>query len=437
MRRIIVGLILFSFTLARLHAQTELPVWTLDDCIHYALEHNIQIKKSKINLQSGEEDLLKSKAQLFPSLSASISQDLTNYPSSKVDPNNSYSGRYDLSANWQLFDGGKRSTAIKQNKIQQDMNELDIEQSENDIRLSLIKAYMQILYAVESVRINENTVEVSKQQRDRGEELYKAGSISKVDQAQLDAQYSSDKYRLVSAQTSLDNYKMQLKQLLELDITQDILIHEPDLNYEDVMQPLSAKETVYNTALSVMPEIKSSQLSKEVAELEVKSARAGYYPSLALKAGVGTGNRNGSEWNFGDQLWNNFNENIGLTLSIPIFSNRDNKTAVNKAKLAIITNELNVVDTRKQLLNTIEGVYLDAVSSQNQYIAAAEQLKSVQESYALIEQQFFLGMKNTLELLTAKNDLLSARQEMLQAKYMSILSIQLLNIYQDKPLTGM
>ncbi|MDL2222977.1 TolC family protein [Bacteroidales bacterium OttesenSCG-928-M11] len=443
MKRMISSLILSLFVLIGTYAQEESRLWTLNDCIDYALEHNIQIKKKRLNLLSGEEDLLQSKAQLFPSLSGNISQNFGNYPSNDRSPNNSYNGNYGIDANWTLFDGGRRTTTIKQNEKQQDVNELNIQQNENDIRIALVKAYMQVLYATESVRINENTVEVSKEQRDRGEEFFKAGSISKVDLTQLEAQYSSDKYRLVSAQTNLDNYKMQLKQLLELDVMQDILIHEPTLNYKDVMQPLSNKETIYNTSLSVMPEIKTSQLNKEIAELEVKSARAGYYPSLSLSAGIGTGNslvktsEYGERRNFGDQLSYNFNESLGVSLSIPIYSNRSNKTAVNKAKLAVITNELEYVDTQKQLLSTVEGIYLDAVSSQNQYLAAAEQLLAVGESYSLIEQQFFLGMKNTLELLTAKNDLLTARQEVLQAKYMSILSIQLLNIYQGKPLTEM
>lgn len=427
------SVLFFVAITAAVHAQDDVTRWTLHDCIDYALEHNIQVRKSKVNQLSGEEDLQQYKAQLFPSLSAGTSHNYTNYPSSDVETNNVYSGSYNVSANWTLFDGGRRVNSIRQSEIQQDVNELSVQQSENDIRLSIVQAYMQVLYAMESVRTNENTVDVSKAQRDRGEELLKAGSISRVDLAQLESQYSSDKYRLVTSQANLDNYKLQLKQLLEFDIMEEITVGIPELSVDDIMALLPNKETIYNVSLSAMPEVKSSELGVSIAELEIKKARAGYLPSLSMNAAVNTGHASGTGVSFGEQMWDRFNENIGLTVSIPIYSNRENKTAVNKARLASITSELELINTRKQLLKTVEGIYLDATSAQNQYLAAVEQVKSTEESYTLIDEQFALGMKNTLELLTAKNDYLNAQQELLQAKYMAVMSIQLLNIYQNNP----
>ena len=132
-------------------------------------------------------------------------------------------------------------------------------------------------------------------------------------------------------------------------------------------------------------------------------------------------------------IWKNFNESIGLTISIPIFANRENKTAYNKAKLALTTSQLDLLNAQKDLLQTVESIYLDAVSAQSQYLSATERLSYIQQSFQLTEEQFFLGMKNTLEMLTEKNNLLTAQQEVLQAKYMAIMNIQLLNIYQKKP----
>lgn len=427
------SILFFAVIAIALNAQENVKLWTLHDCMDYALEHNIQVKKSKVSQLSGNEDLAQSKAQLFPSLSAGTSHNYTNYPSSDVETNNSYSGNYNVSANWKLFDGGRRVNSIKQSEIQQDVNELSVQQSENDIRLSIVQAYMQVLYAIESVRTNENTVDVSKLQRDRGEELLKAGSISRVDLAQLESQYSSDKYRLVTSQANLDNYILQLKQLLELDITDEIAVGTPELSADDILKLLPDKETIYNVSLSVMPEVKSSELGVSIAELEIKKARAGYLPSLSMNASVNTGHASGTGIGFGEQMWNRFNENIGLTLSVPIYSNRENKTAVNKARYASITSELELINTRKQLLKTVESIYLDATSAQNQYLAAVEQVRYTEESYTLIDEQFALGMKNTLELLSAKNDYLNAQQELLQAKYMAVMSIQLLNIYQNNP----
>lgn len=435
MRRTILLTLLIAvctFTVA-LKAQEESQKWTLRSCLDYAIENNIQLKKSRVNELSGLEDTERAKAQLFPSLSASVTQGYVNYPSSDVDKNNSYSGNYSINANWTVFDGGQRNKAIKQQKLQNEMDKLSTEQGEDDIQIAIVQTYMQVLYAMESVRINENTVETSKAQRDRAEELYKAGSISLVDFSQLESQYSTDKHQLVVAQTSLDNYKLQLKQLLELDITQDIELSLSDIEETWVLAPLPDKQVIYTTSLAVMPQIKSSELSLENAELEKQKAKASYWPTISMNAGVGTGHLSGTNYSFGNKIWNNFNESFGITIKIPIFTNRENKTAYNKAKLAITTSQLELINSQKELLKTVEGIYLDATSAQNQYLSAKERLSYVQQSFKLTEEQFFLGMKNTLEMLTEKNNLLSAQQEVLQSKYMAIMSIQLLNIYQKKP----
>lgn len=435
MRRTILLTLLIAvctFTVA-LKAQEESQKWTLRSCLDYAIENNIQLKKSRVNELSGLEDTERAKAQLFPSLSASVTQGYVNYPSSDVDKNNSYSGNYSINANWTVFDGGQRNKAIKQQKLQNEMDKLSTEQGEDDIQIAIVQTYMQVLYAMESVRINENTVETSKAQRDRAEELYKAGSISLVDFSQLESQYSTDKHQLVVAQTSLDNYKLQLKQLLELDITQDIELSLSDIEETWVLAPLPDKQVIYTTSLAVMPQIKSSELSLENAELEKQKAKASYWPTISMNAGVGTGHLSGTNYSFGNKIWNNFNESFGITVKIPIFTNRENKTAYNKAKLAITTSQLELINSQKELLKTVEGIYLDATSAQSQYLSAKERLSYVQQSFKLTEEQFFLGMKNTLEMLTEKNNLLSAQQEVLQSKYMAIMSIQLLNIYQKKP----
>lgn len=435
MRRTILLTLLIAvctFTVA-LKAQEESQKWTLRSCLDYAIENNIQLKKSRVNELSGLEDTERAKAQLFPSLSASVTQGYVNYPSSDVDKNNSYSGNYSINANWTVFDGGQRNKAIKQQKLQNEMDKLSTEQGEDDIQVAIVQTYMQVLYAMESVRINENTVETSKAQRDRAEELYKAGSISLVDFSQLESQYSTDKHQLVVAQTSLDNYKLQLKQLLELDITQDIELSLSDIEETWVLAPLPDKQVIYTTSLAVMPQIKSSELSLENAELEKQKAKASYWPTISMNAGVGTGHLSGTNYSFGNKIWNNFNESFGITIKIPIFTNRENKTAYNKAKLAITTSQLELINSQKELLKTVEGIYLDATSAQSQYLSAKERLSYVQQSFKLTEEQFFLGMKNTLEMLTEKNNLLSAQQEVLQSKYMAIMSIQLLNIYQKKP----
>ena len=414
-------------------AQEASKTWTLQECLDYAYQNNIQVRQSRNNQLSGIEDTKQAKAALFPSLVASTTQSYTNYPSSEVTDNNSYTGTYGITAGMTIFEGGKLRTEVKRQKVQNQMDALSVEESVNDIRIAIVQAYMQCLYAADAVRINRSTAEASKAQRDRAEEMLRTGSISRVDFAQLQSQYSSDEYQIVVAGSTLDNYKLQLKQLLELDIMEEMNPAVPGVKEENVLKALPPKNEVYETALKVMPQIRRGELGIEAAKLEEKSARAGFFPSISLSASVGTGHMSNNDFESGSQIWNRFNENVGLTLNIPIFSNRKNRTAVNKAKSALNDSYLEWTSLQKELLRNVESAYLDAVSAQAQYLSAREKEKYARESYELTSEQFRVGVKNTVELITAQNEYSAAQQQVLQAKYLTLLSIELLNIYQGLP----
>ena len=414
-------------------AQEASKTWTLQECLDYAYQNNIQVRQSRNNQLSGIEDTKQAKAALFPSLVASTTQSYTNYPSSEVTDNNSYTGTYGITAGMTIFEGGKLRTEVKRQKVQNQMDALSVEESVNDIRIAIVQAYMQCLYAADAVRINRSTAEASKAQRDRAEEMLRTGSISRVDFAQLQSQYSSDEYQIVVAGSTLDNYKLQLKQLLELDIMEEMNPAVPGVKEENVLKALPPKNEVYETALKVMPQIRRGELGIEAAKLEEKSARAGFFPSISLSASVGTGHMSNNDFESGSQIWNRFNENVGLTLNIPIFSNRKNRTAVNKAKIALNDSYLEWTSLQKELLRNVESAYLDAVSAQAQYLSAREKEKYARESYELTSEQFRVGVKNTVELITALNEYSAAQQQVLQAKYLTLLSIELLNIYQGLP----
>lgn len=414
-------------------AQEASKTWTLQECLDYAYQNNIQVRQSRNNQLSGIEDTKQAKAALFPSLVASTTQSYTNYPSSEVTDNNSYTGTYGITARMTIFEGGKLRTEVKRQKVQNQMDALSVEESVNDIRIAIVQAYMQCLYAADAVRINRSTAEASKAQRDRAEEMLRTGSISRVDFAQLQSQYSSDEYQIVVAGSTLDNYKLQLKQLLELDIMEEMNPAVPGVKEENVLKALPPKNEVYETALKVMPQIRRGELGIEAAKLEEKSARAGFFPSISLSASVGTGHMSNNDFESGSQIWNRFNENVGLTLNIPIFSNRKNRTAVNKAKIALNDSYLEWTSLQKELLRNVESAYLDAVSAQAQYLSAREKEKYARESYELTSEQFRVGVKNTVELITAQNEYSAAQQQVLQAKYLTLLSIELLNIYQGLP----
>ena len=423
----------------------ELPAqWDLRSCIDYALKQNITIRRNKLSAESAQVDVKTAKAALFPSLSASIGQRIVNRPNSETgtiitgdnitssQSKTSYNGSYGIDANWTLYNGGQRLNNIKQQDLNNRIAELAVAESENSIEESIAQTYIQILYATEAVKINEGTLEVSQAQYERGKELMAAGGISRADLAQLEAQVSTDKYQLVTAKATLQDYKLQLKQLLELDGDEEMQLQLSLPGDEHILSPLPTKADVYRAALSLRPEIEASRLDIEASDLEIKKARAGYLPSLSLSAGIGSTNANGSDFTFAEQVKQNWNNSLGITISIPIFNNRQTKSAVEKAKIQKMTSELSLLDEQKNLYKTIEGLWLDANSAQQQYIAAQEKLKSTQTSYELLQEQFNLGMKNTVELLTEKNNMLSAQQETLQAKYMALLNAQLLRFYEGQ-----
>lgn len=415
--------------------------WTLEDCINYALEKNIQLQQNKISLQESEEDVKEAKAALFPSLSFSTGHNVVNRPyqenSSTVsgteiissDSKTTYSGNYGLNAQWTLWNGNQRLNNIKQQKTNREIAQLTVAETENMLKEQIAQLFIQILYADESIAINKGTVEVSRATYERAQELFKEGSISKADLAQLEAQLSNDEYQLVTSESTLRNYKLQLKQLLELDNTKEMSLVLPHISDEHVMELLPSQTDVYQTALATRPEIKSSKLDIDNAKLAISSAKAGYMPTISLSASTSSTTNSSSSNNWTQQMKYGWNNMIGLSLSLPIFDQRQTKTSIRKARLQYDTTQLNLINAQKELYYTIESLYLDALNAQQQYVAAETKLKSSQTSFDMVSEQFNLGMKNTVELLTEKNNLLSAQQQRIQAKYMAILNRTLLNFY--------
>ena len=254
------------------------------------------------------------------------------------------------------------------------------------------------------------------------------------DYAQIEAQYSNDQYNVTMAENTLTLNKLQLKQLLELDPTDSFDIYFPELEATQVLTPAPSPLEVYQIALETMPEMKNSQLNVESARLEEKIAAGDRLPSISLSASVATNHDSESDHSFSKQLNNRLNENVGLNISIPISKNRQIKSAIEKAKLQTETARLEELNTRKELWKTVETLHQNVISAQSRYVAATNSVKSATMSYNLVQEQFDAGMKNTVELLTEKNNYLSALQEQIQAKFEAILSLKLLNFYRNQPI---
>lgn len=416
-------------------------VWTLQECLDYALANNIQLQQKRITAASDHEDVLQSKAALFPSVSFSTNQNASWRPFAETTINLaggtmttnsntvSYNGSYGINANWTVWNGNRNTNTIKQNKLTEKIAELGVEQQANTIQEQIAQLYVQILYETEAVNVCREIIKSSMMQRDRAKTMVEVGSLARVDLVQLEAQVSQDEYSLVSAQSQLANYKLQLKQLLEIhdDETFDVAI--PEVSDAQVLAMIPNEQAVYNAALESRPEIQSGKLNIESSEIAIHSARAGYKPTVSLTAGIGSSNSSGQDTDFFKQVKTNMNNSLGLSVSIPIVDNHQTRTNIRKAKYALQTSELNLQEQQKQLYSTIENYWLNATTSQQQFISARNNVKSMQESYDLVSEQFNLGLKNIVELTTGKNNLLQAEQQLLQTKYTALLNAAMLNFY--------
>ena len=412
--------------------------WTLRQCLDYAHSHNIQIRQAELRIRESELDKKQSLAALFPSVIASTSiglsrQNVRNSMNEYMS-DNTVNARYSVGANLRIFNGLKQYNGIRQNVLNVQMQEAEKENTVFNTDISIIRAYMQIAYLNESVTALESSVASSKAQLELSEQKLKAGAISQSDNAQVEAQFSRDQYLLLLGRNQLEEQIMQLKQLLELDICDDISIVAVPVDVDDILAALPDKQYIYDRALQHLPSARQQQLNVESAELDRKIATGGYFPSLSLSASVGTGNWFDSDESFSNQISDNLNESVSLSLSIPIFNGLQTRTNVQKAQLNRQNAALNKTAMEKELLSTIERLYNDAMAAQSQYNQALLQLKATETSHDLIKEQYRLGMKSAVELVVSDNNLLAATQTMLQTKYTAALAAWLLNYYQGLPI---
>lgn len=416
--------------------------WTLKECIDYALEHNITVVEGRLSVLSANEDVKEAKAQLFPSLSFSTTHQGGYRPfadgSGDYMDNISYSGDYGLNANWTVWNGNANRNTLKQRKIAGRQQELQLAESVNSIQEQILNLYVQILYVAEAVNVDGQILQISRQNAERGAEMYKVGSLSKADLSQLDAQVAADEYNLVSMKGQLEDYKQQLKYLLKLDYDEAFDIAVPSSTDEQALAAIPPVKYVLDNALANRPEIANALLGVDYSSLGIDIAKAGRKPTVSISGGIGTSTISGTHTQMGvssswsNQIKSNLNGSIGVTLSVPIFDNRSAKTSVNKAELELQQSKAEVDDAKSNLALTVQGYWINATTNQQRFRAAVASVASAQDSYDLLSEQFRLGLKNIVELTSAKTTLLNAQQSRLESKYTAILYLQLLGFYSGE-----
>ena len=417
--------------------------WTMQECIDYAMANNITLQKSKLQKQSATEDLKGSKAALLPTLNASTNQSVGYQPwkdsgvstvtngmvNTKVDKSY-YNGSYAVNAQWTVWNGNRNTNTIKLNKIAEDEAELQTKETANSIQERIAQLYTQILYLAENVKVNEQMLETAKKNEERGQEMVNVGKMSKADLAQLSAQRATDEYNIVETRSQLLNYKLQLKQLLEITDETDFDVAIPEISDTMVLKEVPTLQGVYEQALLNRPEIERSKLAIKSSDVNLSVAKAGWLPTVSMTGSFGTSTNSLNSNGWGKQMKTNFDAMAGVSVSVPIYDGRSTKTSVNKAKIQQLSAQLDLLDQQKTLYSTIQEYWLNAQTNQQKYKAASATVESEQLSYNLLQEQFRLGLKNIVELMTGKDNLLSAQQNQLQSKYQTIYNQQMLKFYE-------
>lgn len=408
--------------------------WTLQDCIQYATDNNYNINSLKLSKNISDQNYLLAKAAMLPSVNASGSITF-NHNGTDFNSNDKInsSGSAGVNSAWTLYNGGYLRDDKEQKKIAIQSADLFLKQGENNAALSITQSYLNILLDKENIKYNEDLVKTSEAQLDQAQQEYKVGSLARKDVVQLEAQLAKDQYNLITSQSTERLDILTLKQILLLPSDTAFAIQQPDTLFSlTVLAPL---KDVQSAATETMPDIKISQLELQSNQLDLAKAKAGYLPVISLSAGAGTSLGNTANYSMGYSINNNLYQQAGVSVSVPIFSQRINKTKVAIAKINIDQAKLDLKNSEIGLSQTVEKAYINALNSQSQYKSADEQLKYSQESLRISSEELKIGSANMVDYIQQRNLYVQALQSFLQAKYNAAMYLKIYDFYRGTPLT--
>ena len=445
--------------------------WTLEQCITYAWTHNLQVKQAELTQKISKNNVLQSKANLFPSISGFASNTynygLTINPFTNTFANKEVTADdFALSGSLTLFSGFQNYNTIKQNTLNYEANGYDLQFSKNNIALNIAQNYLQILLDQELVTEATNQQGISTEQVERIRKLVDAGSLAKSNLLDIESQEANDEVNVINAQNQLDIAELTLVQLLDMDSTGGFKITSPQIEVPEGIN-LDDPERIYTKALTTQPDVQSSELKWESAERGRALASGALYPRLVLSGSVGTGYSTANTevtgstissvdtihttiptvdvlypnyaYNtklvpFNKQLSNNANESFGFRLTIPIFNGLQANIAWQNAKLNEQNAYYNYQLTQLNLRKTIQQAYADALGALKKYHAVQKSVASLKESFGYTQSKFDVGMATSLDFNTAKTNLAKAESDLLQAKYSYVFKLKVLDFYEGKPL---
>ncbi len=414
--------------------------WTIQKCIDYAQQKNIQIQKTILSTESNKINFNATKASRFPIVDASARQSFGWADKQSTTGSNSYtfsgsnSSSYSISSSVTLYAGLKLQQSIKQSDINYKAGLFDSETMKETISLNIMDAFLQILYAEEQVKNYTNQVDLTEKELNLASERLKLSAISTSDYLQVKSQLATEKQNLANAQGLLSTNRVNLMQLMELPITSDFEIEHPDLTNLINKSRKSLPDSVYQIALAIKPQIKSAALRSESSSLDVSIAKADYMPRVSLDAGFSSDYMSalkGSSYSF--QLSHNFSPTIGLGISIPIYHNDQIKSKIELAKISTQSSQLEEQNTKNALRKSIETACTNVITAQNEYDASKEGYEANKESYAVAAEKYTQELMNSVDFLVQKTNLITAESSYLQAKYNLIFSYKTLDFYLGIP----
>lgn len=411
--------------------------WTLDDCIQYAQEHNLQIQQAKNSAESARVDVKQYREALFPSLTFNSqqglnfqkveSQNMGSFDTEATNP--TYNGSYSLQTNLTLYNGGANWRQLEQSRIAEQAQQLEVEKTSNNIQVQLIQAYYQILYAQESVTTNEEIVAAAERELERAKARQQVGKVSQVEVTQMQSQLEQNRYQLVQAQNTVAANILTLKQLLQLSPDTEFDVDYRSFSSDDVLTLLPTVAEAEERTLANLPNLKSAELQVKSSEMQVKIAKGSYYPTVSLNAGVSTSSSNAFSGEFNSQIKNHLNGSLGLSVSVPIYDRRQTRSQVDKARIQLSNQQIELENTRIELQNQVSTLHLDIEAAQARYRSAIVSEESARQTFEIMDERYGVGLESMLDLLTEKNNYLKARQETLQSKFTALLNLEVLKFY--------
>nr|WP_319399939.1 TolC family protein [uncultured Carboxylicivirga sp.] len=435
---------LLSFAIVTLASAQEVKQWSLLECINYAHENNITVKRQLLNAEYQDNVYKQSKLNMLPNLNASVSGGLNfgytwiQQSATNVDMN-TRSLSTGISSNVALFEGLSRQNTIKKNKYLLMQALEDNEKTKNDITLQITAQYMQILFDKELLAIAKEQYNISQLQVERTQKLVDAGSVAVGNLLEIKSQAAKEALNITQQENNLNLNILTLAQLLDLENPMDFAIETPAIPELDAFTPVGP-ENIYQTAVGIMPQIKSSEYNVTSTEYDLKIAKGSYYPTLNLGANIGAN----ANWLVDDPdgynrpMWEQFkstrNTYIGASLSIPIFNRLQTRNNVANAKLSLQDAQFQLQSAKLNLRKEIQQAYADAVGAYKQFLSSEEAVASYKESFRYTEKKYNVGLVNSVDYNVSKNDFTKAQSDLLQAKYSYILRTKILDFYKGIPI---